>query len=66
MHISPTVPRQFSRSFSADTGTRPAERLVPFLSAVARKAWAAATGDRPGIVVGAQNIHWEDKGPFYR
>lgn len=64
MHLGPVGARQFLAEF-LEHHTARADRVVWFFpAAVALEAVAAAVRGRRGIVVGAQNVHWEPKGAF--
>jgi len=64
MHLSPDAARRFLDVFLQ--GYEPADdREVWFFpSAIALEAVVRRAVDEPGIVVGAQNVHWELKGAF--
>jgi len=64
MHLSPAAARRFLEVFFE--GYQPAEdrEVWLFPSAVALEAIVNGSVDRPGIVVGAQNVYWEPKGAF--
>ena len=64
MHIGPDGARQFLKVFLSRYRHEAGREVWFFPSAVALESVAAATRDRPGIVVGAQNVHWEDQGAF--
>jgi triosephosphate isomerase (TIM) len=64
MHLGPEDARQFLKIFLARYRHEAGREVWFFPSAVTLATVAEATADRPGIVVGAQNIHWEDQGAF--
>jgi triosephosphate isomerase len=64
MHLGPQGARAFMNTF-VDMYEPTADREVWFFpSAVAIETAVAAVQGTPGIVVGAQNVHWESKGAF--
>jgi triosephosphate isomerase len=64
MNHGPSDAKAFLRTFLAHY-TRRADRTVAFFPpAVTLPAVVETLRDRPDIVIGVQNIHWEDKGPF--
>ena len=64
MHHGPTAAKDFMQSFLAAYQPRSDRTVVFFPAAVSLTAVAAATSSRPDIVIGAQNIHWAEKGAF--
>jgi triosephosphate isomerase len=64
MHLSPDAARRFLEVFLQ--GYQPSEDREAwfFPSAIALEAVLHASADQEGIVVGAQNVHWEPKGAF--
>ena len=64
MHLGPEDARQFFTLFLARYRPETGREVWFFPSAVALPAVAEAAAGRAGIVVGAQNIHWEDRGAF--
>src|SRR5690606_38194088 len=64
MHHGPSDAREFVRSFIKQYSRRSGRTVYIFPSAAALTAVAGELRDRPDIIVGVQNIHWEDKGPF--
>jgi triosephosphate isomerase len=64
MNHGPTDARAFMRTFLAHYARR-ADRTVAFFPpALTLAATADALRDRPDIVLGVQNVHWEPKGAF--
>ena len=64
MNLGPSEAKAFMRTFLAHYARRP-DRTVIFLpSALAFQAVIDAIKDRHDILVGVQNIYWEDKGAF--
>ncbi|HET8650701.1 MAG TPA: triose-phosphate isomerase [Gemmatimonadales bacterium] len=64
MHHGPAEARQFASQFMARNSADPARHLWFFPPAVSLAATAAAFAERADIRVGAQNVHWEEKGAF--
>ena len=64
MHHGPTDARAFLRSFLAHYARRPDRQVIFFPPAVSVTSVVDALKDRQDILVGVQNIHWEDKGAF--
>ena len=64
MHLGPEDARQFLKLFFSRYHHEAGREIWFFPSAVALAAVAEAAGNRAGIVVGAQNVHWEDQGAF--
>jgi triosephosphate isomerase len=62
MHLGPDAARQFLKIFLSRYRHEAGREVWFFPSAVALEAVASATRDRADIVVGAQNVHWEDEG----
>ena len=64
MHHGPAAARDFLDRF-LDAHTRHAGTEVWFFPpAVSLERVALALSERPGLLVGAQNVHWEAKGAF--
>ncbi len=64
MHIPPAEARDFARRFLALVAPRPERSLTFFPPAVSLETTAAAFADRPDVMVGIQDVHWEPKGAF--
>lgn len=64
MHHGPSDAREFVRSFIKQYSRRSGRTVYIFPSAAALSAVAEELRERPDIIVGVQNIHWEDKGAF--
>ena len=64
MHLGPDDARQFLKTFLGRYRHESGREVWLFPSAVALEATACATRDRPDVVVGAQNVHWEDHGAY--
>ncbi len=64
MHLTPAEARAFAQRFRALTAPQAGRELWFFPSAVSLEATAVAVRGRPDIRVGAQDVHWEPKGPY--
>ena len=64
MNNAPTDAKSFMRAFLTHYARRPDRTVVFFPSALAFSAVKDALRDRSDIMLGVQNIHWEDKGAF--
>jgi triosephosphate isomerase len=64
MHHGPTDAREFVRAFLSHFPRRSDRTVVFFPPALTLAALVEARGDRHELLVGVQNIHWEDKGAF--
>ena len=64
MNHGPSDARAYMRSFLAHYARRQDRTLVFFPSSIALTTVAAAIKDRKDILLGVQNIHFEDKGAF--
>jgi len=64
MNHGPTDAKAFMRTFLAHYARRPDRTVMFFPPALTLHAVTDALRDRPDILVGVQNIHWEDKGAF--
>jgi triosephosphate isomerase (TIM) len=64
MHHGPTDAREFMRAFLAHYPRRLDRTIAFFPSAPTIPAVVELLRDRPDMVVGVQNIYWEDKGAF--
>lgn len=64
MHHGPTEAKAFLRTFLAHYARRPDRDVILFPCAATLTTVARALDERPDIRVGAQNIHWEDRGAF--
>ncbi len=64
MHMGPEDARQFMKVFLSRYRREAGWEVWLFPAAVSLEAVAAVTRDRPDIVVGAQDVHWEDQGAF--
>ena len=64
MNHGPSDARAFMRTFLARYTRRADRTVIIFPPAPTLPSVAEATKERPDILVGVQNIHWEDKGAF--
>ena len=64
MNHGPTDAREFMRTFLAYYPRRSDRSVAVFPPALAFAATKDAIAERTDIVLGVQNIHWEDKGAF--
>ncbi len=64
MHLGPTAARQFLKAFLARYRRVAGREVWLFPPAVSLEAVARDTRDRAEILVGAQNVHWEDGGAY--
>ena len=64
MHHGPEAARLFMERFLALTAPAPDRRLWFFPPAVSLAPVSQAVRARPDILAGAQNVHWEPKGPY--
>jgi triosephosphate isomerase (TIM) len=64
MHLGPEDARQYLKVFFNRYRHQAGREVWFFPPATDLEAVAAATADRPEIVVGAQDVYWEDKGAF--
>ncbi len=64
MNHGPTDAREFMRSFLSQHPRRSDRTVMFFPPALTLAATREALGDRADVVLGVQNIHWEDKGAF--
>lgn len=64
MNHGPSDARAFMRTFLARYARRSDRSVIMFPPAVALPELVSATRERPDILLGIQNIHWEDKGAF--
>ena len=64
MNHGPTDAKAFMRTFLAHYARRPDRSVLFFPSDLAFAAVADAVKERPDLLLGVQNIHWEDKGAF--
>lgn len=64
MNHGPTDAREFLRTFLAHYARRPDRKVVFFPPAITLTTVLMALKERSDILVGVQNIHWEDKGAF--
>lgn len=64
MNHGPTDAKSFMRAFLAHYARRPDRTVLFFPPALTLHAVVDALRERHDIVVGVQNIHWEDKGAF--
>lgn len=64
MNHGPSDARAFMRAFLVRYARRTDRTVIIFPPAATLAAVAEATKERPDILVGAQNIYWEDKGAF--
>ena len=64
MNHGPTDAKEFMRAFFAHYPRRPDRTILFFPPALALHAVVESIRERSDVVVGVQNIHWEDKGAF--
>ena len=64
MNSAPTESRAFLRTFLARNARRPDRTVMFFPPALSLAAVRDSLRERPDILVGVQNIHWEAKGAF--
>ena len=64
MNHGPTDAKAFMRTFLAHYARRPDRTVLFFPPALTLHAVLDALRERHDILVGVQNIHWEDKGAF--
>jgi len=64
MHHGPSEATAFMRTFLSHYKRRSDRTVVIFPPALSFHAVVAELESRPDVVVGVQNIHWEDKGAF--
>lgn len=64
MHHGPSDARAFLRSFLAHYARRTDRQVIFFPPAVSVTTVREMIKERQDILVGVQNIHWEDKGAF--
>ena len=64
MHHGPSEAREFLSAFLSSYEFNNLQQVWLFPPTVALEAVAGGTADRPDITVGAQNVHWEEKGAF--
>ncbi len=64
MNHAPADAAVFMRTFLAHFGKRQDRSVIFFPPALTFGAVVGALKDRPDILLGVQNIHWEDKGAF--
>ncbi len=64
MNHGPAETRTFARKFLSLVAPVEGRSLWFFPPAVSIAALADATKDRADITIGAQNVHWEPKGPY--
>ncbi len=64
MNHGPTDAKAFMRTFLAHYARRPDRTVLFFPPALTLQAVIDALRERHDILVGVQNIHWEDKGAF--
>jgi triosephosphate isomerase len=64
MHHGPEAARSFLARFLQVTTPVEGRRLWFFPPAVSIAAKRKASAERPDVMVGAQNVHWEPKGAF--
>jgi len=63
MHHGPSATRNFFRDLAPDLA-EPTPTLIVFPPALSLAAAVASRGGRPEVLLGVQNIHWEEKGAF--
>lgn len=64
MHLGPSDARTYLATFLKAYVARAGRQVWFFPPAVSLEAVAGALGDRPDLLAGAQDIHWEPKGAF--
>jgi triosephosphate isomerase len=64
MNNAPTDAKDFMRAFLTHYARRPDRSVIFFPSALSFGTVKDALRDRSDILLGVQNIHWEDKGAF--
>jgi len=64
MHLGPPAARAYLKTFLERYAPQPGREVWFFPPAVSLEAVASALGQRPGLLAGAQDIHWEPKGAF--
>jgi len=64
MNHGPSDARAFMRSFLAHYARRPDRQVIFFPPAVSLTTVLDMLRERSDVLVGVQNIHWEDKGAF--
>ena len=64
MNHGPSDGRAFMRTFLVRYARRADRSVIIFPPAVTLPAMVAVTKERPDILLGIQNIYWEDKGAF--
>jgi triosephosphate isomerase len=64
MNHGPSDARAFMRTFLVRYARRADRSVIIFPATVTLPALVAATKERPDILLGIQNIFWEDKGAF--
>jgi len=64
MNHAPADATAFIRTFLANFGKRQDRSVIFFPPALSFGAVVGALKDRPDILLGVQNIYWEDKGAF--
>jgi triosephosphate isomerase (TIM) len=64
MNNGPTGAREFMLSFLSQYSRQNDRTIIFFPPALSLHAVAAALGDRRDILLGVQNVHWEDQGAF--
>ncbi len=64
MNNGPTTAREFMLSFLSQYPRQNDRTLIFFPPALSFHAVAASLGERRDILLGVQNVHWEDQGAF--
>ncbi|HLA89039.1 MAG TPA: triose-phosphate isomerase [Gemmatimonadaceae bacterium] len=64
MNVAPADAREFLRAFLAHVPRQQDRTVILFPGALTLHAVTAELKDRPDILVGVQNVHWEDQGAF--
>lgn len=64
MNNGPTTAREFMLSFLSQYGRHNDRTVVFFPPSLSLNAVNNALGDRHDILLGVQNVHWEDQGAF--
>ena len=64
MHLGPSEAKAFMRRFLTHHARRPDRTVLIFPPAASLHVVVDAVRDRPDVLAGVQNIHWEAKGAF--
>ena len=66
MNNGPTAARAFMETFLAGYAPRADRTVIIFPPAVSLTTVSSAASGRNDVLAGVQNIHWAEKGAFYR